>query len=160
MLQGRTTTTRTGRLIGALLFSLAAGTAVAEMPSVSQAIIHSQEICKAQSTARDRRDERMYDQCLQKKAEGFREYAQLRRTAAYEWFPAVEQRVIGKWTKNGNTDWAMVASGLKKELDAYRDVEQAVRSGQFESAQARSCNRRWADSDSVWSMTLHCLKNG
>jgi hypothetical protein len=96
---------------------------------------------------------------IEEEMEGFREYEHLRTTARYEWFPVVEGRVIAKWTRRGNTDWAMVAYLLKGEIDAYLDVEYAVRSGTFQSGQVQSCNERWASTDSAWSMTLHCLKN-
>ncbi len=113
--------------------------------------------CTEEWTKRGVLDQSMFNYCMGKEAEGYRNLVALaNKYRSMSWIQAAVDHSLKEWTKRGVRQDSMVHYQLNKITEGHEDLVYMSKQPGWNKAKHEGCSRRWGID---FSMVVYCYKN-
>lgn len=117
---------------------------------------NSEVFCKNEWTKRGELDQRMYQYCLDREFEGYRDALVLiEKYKNQPWIQDLIDFSVKEWTKRDIRQDSMVRFSLDRNLEGWEDMSYEAKQPDFNQVKANGCFKKWAPQ---YSMVSYCYK--
>jgi len=134
-----------------------AGTLVHAATIPTQASGNYAPYCQDEWSKRGVLDQRMYNFCMSKEAEGYQKLVVLvNKYRNIPWLQTAINYSVSEWTKKGSRQDSMVYFTLNKIIDGWEELNYQSKQPNFNRQRFQACEAQWGFK---YDMVLFCYKN-
>ena len=140
--------------VGMILVSLpASAESVNLLPELNAGA--AKAYCDKLSTKRGEQDFDLYDYCMDTQLEGYEQALELSYQYPHQpWMEQLITDIFARWTKRDRINYQMVGYNLEAEIEAFLDIEYAVKNGDVTQEAVDLCEEKYLPK---FSKVKYCL---